>query len=138
MRFYDICTRLILFLFSLIFIACKKDAAPAPIVNEGNTVLSGTWEIRHVDFGQIGPPDYPPGNGNQFTFTQSNYIYRSKGKAVDSGYYSIKSVSADTSQLVLNGDDQDPKNLFTIKKDTLVLYRGMIAADGDIETYVKL
>jgi hypothetical protein len=39
----------------------------------------------------------------------------------------------DTSQFVLNGDDQNPKNLFTIKKDTLVLYRGTVAADGDIE-----
>jgi hypothetical protein len=127
------------FLLLVIIFSCKKDSAPPPIINSGNTVLSGTWEIRHVDFSQIiGPPDYSPGNGYQFTFTQSNYLYRSKGKVVDSGYYSIKIISADTSQLVLNGDDQNPKNLFSIKKDTLILYRGTIGADGDIETYVKL
>jgi hypothetical protein len=120
----------------IIFSSCKQEVTTINVPRY--TVLSGTWELRHIGFSPLGgQPDYLPGNGCQWTFAETVFAFRNRGNSVSGTYY-IKTGTADKPQLVLNGDESNPMTLFEVKGDTLILYQGSIGADGDIETYVKI
>ena len=138
----------ILFAFLLI-LSCKKDSAnhnqPKVV---GPTVLTGTWELRRVEFSQIrnAPEWYPPGNGNITIFydtTYKNYYVSIFGPdsgrtSTDTGTYYIKPLLNSNPELVENGDTVPALTLFTIYKDTLTLFTGDPGADGNVIQYLKI
>ncbi len=131
---------LILFLlFGLMAISCTKEDSPNIYPTPVTTVLSGTWELRHLVCTGCAPntqPDYAPGNGHQWVFEDINFAVKSNNVIKDSGYYQISDVSGGNSVLILNAD-KNSDITFTVNKDTLKLYFGQLASDGSIETYVK-
>jgi hypothetical protein len=127
--------------------SCKKDLSNNQPRAATPTVLTGTWELRREDYPQIRgvPQDYPSGNGNKTIFSDTTYksFYVGYGSQsgknyVDSGTYYIKDLPNSNPQLVFNGDSLPPHDLFTINKDTLVIFAGIVAADGDVLHYVKI
>lgn len=125
-------------LFSLVFIfGCNKS----------NTSLSiqGTWELRHSE-GGYGPPnrnpDFAPGNGNIWKFTSNTYQYYINGELSGTGSFTTtKDVAIATGRkmdaLILNGNNED-QLFFEIKNNILTMYRGIIAADGTVQTYERV
>lgn len=146
---------IILLLVFIAFGSCKKpnEANPAiqpdstttggPTTNE--TSIIGDWEIRVVIGGYREPnasPYFPPGNGFIWKFKDSTFQHFSKGRMTYEGKYILtKDTSLATGRLmdvlILLKDYKD-KIHFEFNKDTLVFYRGLIAADGSIEKYVRL
>jgi hypothetical protein len=131
----------------MLILSCKKDSADSQTKAAVPTVLTGTWELRRQDYPQIPgvPHDYPPGNGNETIFADTTYknFYvgygtQSGNKYSDSGTYYIKNLPNSNPQLVFNGDSLPPRDLFLINKDTLTLFVGDVAADGDVYHYVKI
>ena len=130
----------------IITYSCKKDSAnskPKPVTP---TVLTGTWELRVDSFPQIRgvPREFAPGNGNKVIFFDTTYksYYVGYGSMSgtnysDSGTYYIRDLPNSNPQLVFNGDSLPPQDLFLINKDTLTLFEGIVAADGDVLIYVK-
>lgn len=125
-------------LFTLI-LSCKK--------NDHETYsnsIKGSWELRHVAGGFRAPgqsPDYAPGNGDIWKFSDSTYQHYSNGQLSDEGSYTLtKDTSLATGRymdaLILSNGNW--KLFFEISKNTLTLYVGIIAADGVIETYERI
>ncbi len=133
--------------FVMIAFSCKKDSTYSQPKAVSPTVLTGTWELREDSFPQIRgvPRDYAPGNGNKMIFLDTTYIGYHVGYGsmsgtnyTDSGTYYIKALPNSNPQLVFNGDSLPPRDLFFINKDTLTLFAGILAADGDILVYQKI
>lgn len=106
------------------------------------TELEGTWEIRHVAGIQVAgvDPNFKVGNGNLLKFHDGNFEKHTDGALVDKGTFSLipESESINNSQsnyaLVLN-DNEKVSILLADKK--LVVFNGVIAADGTEITYEK-
>ncbi|HEX3767896.1 MAG TPA: hypothetical protein VHT72_05930 [Puia sp.] len=133
--------------FIMLTFSCKKDSTNSQPKVVTPTVLTGTWELRQDSFPQIRgvPRDYASGNGNKVIFYDTTYksYYVGYGSMsgtnyTDSGNYYIKDLPQSIPQLVFNGDSLPPRDLFLINKDTLTLYAGIVAADGDVLVYVKI
>ena len=133
--------------FVMLTFSCKKDSTNSQPKVVNPTVLTGTWELREDSFPHIRGVlrDYPPGNGNKVIFYDTTYIgyYVGYGSMsgtnyTDSATYYIKDLPNSLPQLVFNGDSLPPHDLFLINKDTLTLYEGIVAADGDVLVYVKI
>ena len=127
--------------------SCKKDSTNSKPKAVTPTVLTGTWELRVDSFPQIRGVlrYYAPGNGNLFIFLDTTYKNVTVGYGVESGNnysnsgsYYIKDLPNSNPQLVLNGDSVPPRVLFLINKDTLTLFEGEVAADGNILVYQKI
>lgn len=109
--------------------------------------IVNSWELRSSYGGFRAPvrnPSYQPGNGYIWKFTNTNYQLYSEGQVVSSGGYTM---TKDTSvaagrlmdALIINsGQNYNEKIFIQIAKDTLTMYRGIIAADGTIEKYVRV
>lgn len=126
-----------LFLLLITIFSCKKkDSEPSP------ATLNGTWELRHVLGIQVqgADPNYSPGNGNIFVFTNGNFKSYTNSKPLDSGTYTIQK-----EDLAINNNKANysillnNKTKFYIKiaKRTLIVFDGVIAADGYEATYEK-
>jgi len=127
--------------------SCKKDSTNSKPKAATPTVLTGTWELREDSFPLIRgvPREYAPGNGNEVIFSDTTfksfyigYGVESGNNYSDSGTYYIKDLPNSNPQLVFNGDSLPPRDLFLIDKDTLTLFVGEVAADGDILVYQKI
>jgi hypothetical protein len=140
------------FFLSVVFVgmlawSCKKDSANIQPKAATPTVLTGTWELRRNDFPQERGAllDYPPGNGNITIFFDTTFINYYVGYGpdsginfVDSGTYYIKELPNSNPQLVIDGDTLPPRELFTINKDSLIIFGGTLGADGTVLHYVKI
>jgi hypothetical protein len=133
--------------FIMLTFSCKKDSTNSKPKAATPTVLTGTWELRVDSFPQIRdfPRDYAPGNGNLIIFYDTTYKDYTVGYGVesgnnfsDSGTYYIKDLPNSNPQLVSNGDSLPPRVLFLLNKDTLTLFAGDVASDGNITVYQKI
>ncbi len=146
----------ILVLSLILLGSCKKANTENPSVQLGlkvpvdstityKTTLKGDWELREIFGGLRAPnlsPYFAPGNGFIWKFTDSAYQLYSNEHLVSKGNYILtKDTSIATgrlmSALILPQNFND-KIYFEFNRDTLVFYRGVIAADGTIEKYVRL
>ncbi len=127
---------LVVLLFLFIF-SCSKTNTPISI--------EGAWELRHLEGGYRAPgspTDFATGNGNIWTFTNNIYQSRINGQLSGTGSFTTtKDYSMATGRkmdaIILNGNVND-KLFFEIKNNILTMYRGIIAADGTVETYEKI
>ncbi|MEO6229225.1 MAG: hypothetical protein ABJB11_17925 [Ferruginibacter sp.] len=137
-------------------VSCKKEnnnSTKSRVVSSGYTVkdsgsINGHWELR-ILYGCQTPncnPNFAPGNGNTWKFIDSAFKHTvnsesPKYTASDSGYFSLgRDTCQATGRLMDFFSIRDVPNLniyFEITKDTLILYQGVIAADGVIEKYVR-
>jgi hypothetical protein len=129
-----------LVLFSTIS-SCKKD----PVPNE--TTLNGSWELRYLLGIQVPgiDPNFKPGNGNIYTFNNGKYQISQQSKAVDSGTYVIQkderkiNNNTSTHSMQITSKVYSSRNLYLkISSSTLVVFDGVIAADGIEATYAKI
>ena len=124
---------------------CSKDSDPAPNTNQGPVALQNTWELRSVYGGYRTPgtsPNTSPGNKNIWKFTDTTYQQYANGVLYVSGKYTVtKDSSAATGRIMdalILDKNTSQKLFFEFANDTLVLYRGIVAADGTIEKFVRV
>lgn len=135
-----------IFIFLLnILPGCSRGNDPIPVViNQGPVALQNTWELRNVYGGYRTPgtsPNTSPGNKNIWKFTDSTYEQYVSGVLQKTGKYTVtKGTSPATGRLMdalILDNNTTTKLFFEFANDTLVLYRGIVAADGTIEKYVR-
>lgn len=127
--------------FSLIVlftvISCSKKE------KENGTELNGTWELRHIAGIQVAGanPDFKAGNGNYFKFDGQNFERYSDGKKTESGSFSItpeENVPINDKKANYSIKFNNEEKTFILLSDKkLVLFNGIIAADGTEFTYEK-
>ena len=115
-------------------VGCKKKSA--------ETNLNGTWELTYIGGVQVAGvnPNFEAGKGNLLKFSGQNYEKYMEGKLVSSGTFSIKkepeipinNTKANYS-ILFNND----KLLVNLSAKKLVIFDGVIAADGTESTYKK-
>ncbi len=128
-------------LLLVFFNSCgKNNSIQNPLYN--NSII-GEWELHHIEGVQLANanPNFPPGNGNTWKFSNSGFEYYVNGQLKDSGSYSVTSgtqqCSGQTMALLkLNGSNTDVY-FFTISLNILFIYHGCIASDGYIEDYIR-
>jgi len=135
----------ILFIGAIVLISCNKAEQKTNGKQDNSGTLNGKWELRVLHGGMaVNPsgPNYPPGNGDMWRFTDSLYERYANGQIVVSGKYSL---TKDTSQATgkymdafILQQDFPYKIFFEFSNDSLVMYNGMIAADGTITKYVRV
>ncbi|OLY93348.1 hypothetical protein SAMN05444008_107152 [Cnuella takakiae] len=129
---------------------CHK---PGDTSNTGNhavekkqiTSLEGEWELRVIYGGMLpqgSGPNLQPGTGNRWKFTADTYQMIPKDGPVTTGTYSrLKDSSLQTNRMmdaILLKDAGNAIVHYEFNIDTLILYSGMIAADGTIQKYVPV
>jgi len=135
----------------LLVCSCQKDNNGAPkkkLLSTGSGSIKGDWELR-ILYGCQTPncnPYFQPGNGNTWHFTDTTYLHTVQSlspryTASDSAVYILgKDTCMATGRMMdyfKAKDDPFEGTFFEIKNDTLTLYRGIIAADGTIQKYVR-
>jgi hypothetical protein len=122
-----------LLILSILTVSCKKESQP------NATGLSGTWELSHIESGYRlngSTADLPAGYKFQWKFTDSTYESIEHGSVIKQGFFGVL-YGIGKPQLILDRDTNSAI-LFDLNGIQLILYRGIIAADGDIETYTRL
>lgn len=113
---------------------CKKKSA--------ETQLNGTWELTYVNGIQVPGvnPNFEAGKGNLLKFSGQNYEKYIEGQLVSSGTFSIKKES----EVAVNNNKANYSILFNNEKllvnlsaKQLIVFDGVIAADGIESTYKK-
>ena len=109
-----------------------------------NSII-GNWELRVVYGGNMPNPNptYPPGNGDIWKFVDAHYYERYQGTTVtNSGSYQLTNDTCPETGRYMEAfviDNYGPlKIYFEFSKDTLIMYHGVVAADGVIARYVRL
>ncbi len=110
--------------------------------------LQGDWELRTLIGCQVPGcnPNFNPGNGNIWRFTDSTFEAYADHKLVDSGRYYIGTDTCLQTNRVMDFfvNEQrtnlyyNDKIFFEFVDGQLILYRGVIAADGTIQKYSHL
>ncbi|TPD73386.1 lipocalin family protein [Flavobacterium microcysteis] len=116
-------------------ISCsKKETGPE---------LNGTWELRHIAGIQVAGanPNLKAGNGNYFKFDGQNFERYTDGKKTESGSFSITpedNVAINDKKANYSIKFNNEEKVYILLSDkTLVLFNGIIAADGTEFTYEK-
>lgn len=123
-------------MLTTVFISCaKKPDATGP-------GLDGEWELRHVNGIQVANvnPNFAPGNGNILKFNNGKLEKYSNGKLVDTMSYTIQkdTMKINNTQSSYRIDYANhSKQYFKLDSGKLVIFDGMIAADGTESTYEK-
>lgn len=121
--------------------ACKKDKTTSD-----QEALNGSWELRSVLGIQVPnvDPNYKAGNGNIFQFKNGAFKRYAAGKAIDSGSYTLRknemkiNNNTATHQLQVESKVYATNTLnLKLGGDKLVIFDGVIAADGSESTYEK-
>lgn len=125
-------------LLLLTALGCKKSSPQKGI--------QGTWELRHLAGGQIAgiDPNYKKGNGDLYKFEGENYTRHYNGAITDSGTFTIEY----TEEKEMNGNNKangimklSPSGReyhIYLSAKKLVIFDGIIAADGVEMTYEKI
>ncbi len=117
-----------------ILASCGNKTATAP--------LEGTWEITHVAGIQVADvdPNFKKGNGNVLTFSGDHFEKFTDGTKVDSGTFSLKpeseAINNSKSNYALSLNEGEKVSVLLSDKK-LILFNGVIAADGTEVTYEK-
>lgn len=133
----------------LSYCSCTKQTA---ILQKENSfpynTLQGDWELRTLLGCQIPgcSPNFNPGNGNIWKFTDSTFEAYVDHKLVDSGRYFTGTDSCMQTNKVMSFFAKSTQgNIYYLDKlffefvdGQLILYRGVIAADGTIQKYSHL
>lgn len=120
--------------------SCKKSDG------NDNQSLPGKWELRYLQGGyilSIQTGNYPPGNGNIYQFTDNSYRYYSGSQLIDSGGYRITKDTISPFQkkmdkLTFINFSTQRSVFYEFADNNLIIYNGIIAADGTIATYSRL
>jgi hypothetical protein len=121
--------------------SCKKDTVSSA------TTLNGSWELRYVVGIQVAnaDPNFKPGNGNIYTFDNGKYQIYQQSKVVDSGTYVIQkderqiNNNTSTHSVQITSKVYSSRNLYIkLSASTLIVFDGVIAADGIEATYEKI
>lgn len=125
--------------FSLIVlftvISCSKKAT--------GPELNGTWELRHIAGIQVAGanPDFKAGNGNYFKFDGQNFEKYNDGKKTESGSFSItpeENVPVNDKKANYSIKFNNEEKAYILLSDKkMILFNGIIAADGTESTYEK-
>jgi hypothetical protein len=134
---------LLLSFFFLAFVGCNKVKQQTNTSQHHSGSIIGIWELRVLHGGMLASPHgnyYPPGNGHRWKFTDSLYEQYADGKLVMSGKYSLSKDTCPATGTYMDAfkleQNSSYKTFFEFSSDTLVLYNGVIAADGTISKYV--
>lgn len=132
----NILSLVILFTFLFCFTGCKKAS-----LEKG---INGTWELRHVEGGQIpnADPNYKSGNGDIYKFDNQNFERYDKGKLITSGTFVLTTERKDINNNSANGaitfSTSPEKYYIKLSGNKLTIFIGVIAADGVEVTYERL
>ncbi len=105
--------------------------------------LNGTWELRHIEGIQVAgtDPNFKAGNGNYFKFDGQNFEKYNDGKKTESGSFSItpeENVPVNNKKANYSIKFNNEEKTYILLSDkTMVLFNGIIAADGTEFTYEK-
>ncbi|MCW3086690.1 MAG: hypothetical protein JWQ78_76, partial [Sediminibacterium sp.] len=130
-----------------VLVSCKKETVPDPVPppDLGPVSLRNSWELRS-SYGGFGLPNRNPnfaaGNGNILIILDSTYEEHSNGQLQKTGPYTLTKDTCRATGRFMDAMvfDRPPnfKRFFEIVRDTLVIYIGVIAADGMIEKFVRI
>jgi hypothetical protein len=130
---------------AIIIIGCDKADQKKNPKKKATSSIVGSWELRVLHGGMIPRPEgpnYPPGNGDKWKFTDSLYEHYEKGQLASHGKYSLIKDTCPATGTYMDAfvvqEDYPHRIFFEFSKDTLVMYNGIIAADGTITKYVSL
>lgn len=127
--------QLSLCLFLLITaLSCKKKSA------ESN--LNGTWELRGLIGSQTvnSEPDLRPGNGTLLKFNGQNFEKYATGKLIETGTFTLQPENTTVNNTTANYSilmSTHAKQYLYLSGKTLIVFDGVVAADGTQSTYVK-
>lgn len=116
-------------------ISCEKKS--------GTPDLNGTWELRHVAGIQVAgvDPNFKPGNGNYFTFKGETFEKFNDGKKMESGTFTITpedNVAVNNSKANYSiSFNKEEKKYALLSDNKLIIFDGIIAADGTESTFEK-
>ncbi|WP_158800317.1 hypothetical protein [Pedobacter sp. L105] len=124
---------LILFMFITVM-SCKKKSA--------ETNLNGSWELRYLEGIQVPnvDPNFKAGNGNILKFSDHNFERYENGKLVQTGTFTFQPEKTTVNNTAVNYSivfANDEKQYLYLSGNKLILFQGVIAADGTASTYVK-
>jgi hypothetical protein len=123
----------------LIIAGCKKDAT---ILSPG---LQGTWELVSSDGAWSGHHDYPPGNGNTYTFNENNYSQIIK--RIDTTYHYTGTFKiytgkpcdfANEQTLIEFNNIAETRQSFSLSNGKLTIGTTECIIDGGYSTYRKI
>ncbi|MCV9928593.1 hypothetical protein OIU83_13070 [Flavobacterium sp. LS1R49] len=122
------------FMLLLTIISCQKNSA--------SDELNGTWELRHIEGIQVAgvDPNFKAGNGNLFKFEGQNFEKYNDGKKVETGTFTITPEEMPINNRKANYSitfNNKEKTYVSLIENKLILFNGMIAADGTESTYEK-
>ena len=144
-----ICPLCLLFILLISQSGCTKaDETPTvvdPPMSGAPASLKNSWELRFAYGGLRAPntnPNYLPGNKNIWKLMDSTYQIYSNGVLQQTGKYTLTKDTCYATGRFMDAMILDKntayKLFFEVANDTLVMYRGVIAADGTIEKYVRI
>ena len=127
--------------FILLFLALSSCRKNSTNIENSNHALNGNWELRYYEggFGPIGPSYFPPGNGIRIAITDSTIEKTSINGVVVRNTYTKTRGFCDQTHRDMDAMIIQNTNLFyEFSRDTLIIYMGMVAADGTVEKYVPV
>ena len=128
----------LLALFFLTIVSCKKETTRL------TSDLQGTWELVSVDGAWVGHQDYPPGNGNNYSFSGNTYSQKIKGTDTTYEYsgtfliYKGKPCDFANEQTLIKFNDNDYADRFSLADGKLIIGSTECIADGATSTYRKI
>lgn len=123
-------------LLILCLISCKKKSDESD--------LSGSWELRRIDGIQIASvdPNFKSGSGNILKFNDRNFEWYEENKLKASGTFTIqaevKDINNTKSNYSILFNTSTDKIYINLTGKKLVIFQGIIAADGTESHYEKL
>ena len=130
---------------AFVLIGCNKAEQKIKGKQDNSGSIIGQWELRVLHGGMVvnpSGPNYPPGNGDMWKFTDSLYErYTNRGLAASGKYSLTKDTCPATGRYMdafILQQDFPYKIFFEFSNDSLVMYNGIIAADGTITKYVRV
>ena len=130
----------VLALISLFVFSCSKSKKTPP-ASAPNIV--GSWELRKVTGGMTGQLSYAPGNGNKYIFIDNNYEIYVNHNLIESGTFTKTRdhsyiTNKETDAVILSTNNNKIYYEFADNNNSLILYFGIIAADGTVNKYARV
>ncbi|MCC9070715.1 hypothetical protein LNQ49_03750 [Flavobacterium sp. F-65] len=123
------------FVVLLTIVNCEKK----PVSNE----LDGSWELRYIEGIQVADADpvFKPGNGNLLKFEGHKYERYSEGNKEEDGTFTISpedtTINNRKANYSITFNQDAEKTYLSLLKNKLIVFNGVIAADGTESTYEK-
>lgn len=123
------------FMVLFTIVSCEKKS----ITDE----LNGSWELRHIEGIQVANADpvFKPGNGNLLKFEGQKYERYYDGNKEEEGTFTITpedtAINNRKANYSITFDDDKEKTYLFLDKKQLIVFNGVIAADGTESTYEK-